>query len=69
MGIESIRSAKRVILMAWGENKVNIVHKIIEESSSINFYEALLADHNNLVMYVDRAASSKLSRFIHPWII
>lgn len=55
--------------MAWGENKVNIVHQIIEESSSINFYETYLTDHRNLVIYIDRAASTKLSRFSHPWVI
>ena len=55
--------------MAWGENKADIVQKTIEGPTSINIPATLLVDHNDFVMYIDRPASSKLSRFVNPWII
>lgn len=69
MGIQTIRSVKKIILMAWGENKADIVQKTIEGPTSINIPATLLVDHKDFVMYIDRPASNKLSRFVNPWTI
>ena len=69
MGIQTIRAAKKIILMAWGENKADIVQKTIEGPTTIDIPATLLADHKDFVMYIDRPASAKLSRFVKPWTI
>jgi glucosamine-6-phosphate deaminase len=69
MGISTILNARRVILMAWSENKANIVQRTIEGPKSIDIPATLLHDHNNCTFYLDRPASEKLSRFVHPWNI
>ena len=69
MGIQTIRSVKKILLMAWGESKADIVQRTIEGPTSINIPATLLVDHKDFAMYIDRPASSKLSRFVKPWTI
>lgn len=69
MGISTILSAKRIVLMAWSENKASVAEKTIEGPTTIEIPATLLHSHPNCVFYLDRPASSGLTRFVHPWTI
>lgn len=69
MGIETISRAKRIIIMAWGENKAYIVKKSIEGPQTIDIPSTFLHDHPDSVFYLDKGAGDDLSRFKIPWTI
>jgi len=69
MGIGTILSAKEIIIMAWGENKADVVRKIAEEPATVACPASLLQHHSNVRLYVDENASANLSRVVAPWLI
>ena len=69
MGISTMLSAKRVILMAWGEDKANAVHDIIEGPINPACPASWLQLHDNISMYVDENSGSLLSRVVAPWLV
>lgn len=69
LGVKKIMEAKRVILMAWGEGKSNII-KVAVEGQVTNLVPAsFLQEHNNAVFVLDQEASSKLTRIKTPWLV
>jgi len=60
MGCGTILSARRIVLMAWGENKASIVKEAVQGPVSDQVSASFLQGHNNAVFYLDQAASSKL---------
>ncbi|HEA23116.1 MAG TPA: glucosamine-6-phosphate deaminase [Pricia antarctica] len=70
LGIKKIMEAKRVILMAWGEGKSNIIRASVEGGEVTNKVPAsFLQEHNNAVFVVDKEASRKLTRINTPWLV
>ena len=69
MGINTILKAKRIVLMAWGRNKAEIVKKAIEGEISSNIPSTYLQYHSNSTVVLDSAASSELTRIREPWVI
>jgi glucosamine-6-phosphate deaminase len=69
MGIDTISKAKKIIIMAWGENKAFIVKKTIEGSQSIDIPSTFLHTHPDATFFLDKAAGEELSRFKVPWTI
>jgi len=69
MGIGTMLSAKRIIVMAWGEAKAAVVREIAEEPYSTACPASLLQKHGNVTLYVDENASAELSRVVAPWLI
>ena len=60
MGIKTIMSAKRIVLVAWGNNKSKIIKKSVEEN--INVVPASnLQKHNNCLFVLDKESSSELN--------
>jgi len=69
LGVKKIMEAKRVILLAWGENKSNII-KVSREGEVANRVPAsYLQEHNNVTFILDKAAASKLIRINTPWLV
>ena len=69
LGVKKIMEAKRVILMAWGEGKSNIV-KVSVEGTVTNLVPAsFLQEHGNASYVLDKAAASKLTRINTPWLV
>ncbi len=60
MGVGTILESKRVILLAWGENKADIIHKSLLEAPSENCPASWLQKHANCIFVVDKAAAAKL---------
>lgn len=61
MGLKTIMSARRIILIATGENKADAVKSMIEEYQTTACPASILQAHDNVLILLDEAAASKLS--------
>ena len=62
MGIKSIMHARSIILMAIGENKADVVEKMINGPIDTQVAASILQLHPDCTVYLDPAAASKLSK-------
>ena len=69
LGIKKIMEAKRVILLAWGEGKSNIIRASVEGPITNQVPASFLQEHNNSAFVLDKAAASKLTRIDTPWLV
>jgi len=69
MGIQTILSAKRIILMAWGSNKAPILKKAIEGEITALIPTSYLQHHKNTTLVLDNESSSELTRIKTPWLV
>ena len=69
MGISTMMSAKKIHLIAWGEDKAQIVKKIVEEPIDPACPASLLQKHNNISFYVEENSASLLTRNEAPWLV
>ncbi|MCK5401724.1 MAG: glucosamine-6-phosphate deaminase [Flavobacteriaceae bacterium] len=69
MGIGTIRKAKRIVLLAWGINKAQIIKETIEGDISSNVPSTYLQNHTNTTFVLDAEASSELTRVKTPWLV
>ena len=69
IGIGTILSAKRIILMAWGEDKAQAVKDVAEGRPVTTCPASLLQMHGNISLYTDETAGSLLTRVVSPWMI
>ncbi|MBQ1937711.1 MAG: glucosamine-6-phosphate deaminase [Bacteroidales bacterium] len=69
MGISTMRSAKKIVLMAWGEDKAQAVYDLVEASANINCPASLLQGHENISIYTDNNSASLLTRIVAPWLV
>ncbi len=69
MGIDTIRRAHRVVLVAWGHKKAQIVQQAVEGERTPSVPASFLQDHDNLTVLLDAEAASELRRFKTPWLV
>jgi len=69
LGVKKIMEAKRVILLAWGEKKSNIIKASAEGEVTSRVPASYLQEHNNATFILDQAAASKLTRINRPWLV
>ncbi|MEF2642814.1 MAG: PIG-L family deacetylase, partial [Paramuribaculum sp.] len=69
MGIETIMRADRIILMAWGENKTQIVQKVVEGEITGQVPASYLQAHPNIEVVIDENAAQMLTREQTPWLV
>lgn len=69
MGVGSILNARRIILMAWGEGKANIIREAVEGPISDSVPATYLQDHPNVSVILDDASSAELTRVKTPWLV
>jgi len=69
MGVSTILKAKRIVLIAWGENKSEMVFKSIESEISQNVTASFLQTHKNATFVLDNGSASKLTKVDTPWIV
>ena len=69
VGIGTMLSAKRIILMAWGEDKAAAVKAIVEGNVDLACPASLLQRHDHITFYLDEAAASLLTRVEAPWLV
>ncbi|MDC6361663.1 MULTISPECIES: glucosamine-6-phosphate deaminase [Flavobacteriaceae] len=69
MGIGTIRKAKRIVLLAWGQNKSEIVRETIEGEISSEVPATYLQEHSNATFVLDKEAAAHLTRIDTPWLV
>ncbi len=69
MGMDTVMSAKKVVLMMWGEDKAQIAKQLIEGEVSENYPATYLQGHRNVKVIIDEAAAQELTRVKEPWLI
>lgn len=60
MGLKTICSAKNVILVAFGAQKADTIHKLVYGKTSTYVPAAMLQMHMNMTLCLDEEAASKL---------
>jgi len=68
MGISSILKSKKIVLMAWGPGKAQIIKKAVEEEVTDQVPASLLQNHDNATFVVDDTAAAELTRNKSPWL-
>ena len=69
MGIGTVRKAKRIVLLAWGVSKAEILKKTIEAEITADLPATYLQEHSNTTFVLDNGASSELTRVKTPWLV
>ena len=69
IGISTMLSAQRIVLMAWGEGKAAAVKAIAEGEVNASCPASFLQRHDHISFYVDESAASLLTRSVAPWLV
>ena len=69
IGIDTMMSAKRIILMSWGEEKAEAVQAVVEGKVDSAIAASYLQRHDNITLFADETSSSLLTRVVSPWLI
>ena len=69
MGIGTVLSAKRIVLLGWGANKAEILKDTVEGEITSEVPATYLQHHNNTSFIIDESASSELTRVKTPWLV
>ena len=69
MGIATLLSAKSVYLTAWGDEKSEIMQKVVEGNITDTLPATFLQTHPNANVILDLSAASHLTRIKHPWLV
>jgi glucosamine-6-phosphate deaminase len=68
MGISTILKAKKILLMAWGSAKADVIRRSAEQDDNEHVPASLLQNHEDVTFVVDEAASAELTRKKSPWL-
>lgn len=69
MGVKTIMSARKVYLLAWGEEKADIIKKAVEDKISDTLPASYLQMHQNASVCIDLTAAAHLTRIHRPWLV
>ena len=69
MGISTMLSAKKIHLIAWGEDKADVVRKVSEGKIDPTCPASLLQRHDCISLYVEENSASLLTRNVAPWLV
>ena len=69
MGIGTMLTAGRIILMAWGEDKAEAVKAVVEGELTTACPASLLQRHDHIRFFADETAASLLTRAVAPWLV
>ena len=69
MGLYDMMEAKKITLVAWGEQKAESIKDIVEGAVLDSVPGSVLQTHPEATVYVDLAAASELTRLSRPWLV
>lgn len=69
MGIDTVMKAQQIILMAWGEDKADVIQQIVEGDVTEQIPASIFQEHPDAEIVVDSVAASKLTRCEAPWVV
>ena len=69
MGIATVRAAKRIVLLGWGQHKASVIKETIEGEISSEVPATYLQEHPNTTFVLDTEAGSELTQHKTPWLV
>ena len=69
MGVATVLSAKRIVLLGWGQHKAQIIKETVEGEISSQVPATYLQNHKNTTFVLDNEAGSELTRNKTPWLV
>ena len=69
VGLDTIMTAGKIILMAWGEDKAVAVKRVAEMKPDSDYPASLLQAHPDITCYTDETGASLLTRVVSPWMV
>ncbi len=69
MGVGTILKARKIVLMAWGNNKAPTVKQMLEGPVTDVLPASYLQSHPNATVVLDKDAAERLTRFNEPWLV
>jgi glucosamine-6-phosphate deaminase len=69
MGVSTIRQAKKIYLIAWGETKADVIKNAVEGEISDQQSATFLQMHNNVQVVTDLSSAANLTRIRRPWLV
>lgn len=69
MGLSDMMGAKKIALVAWGEQKAESIQEIVEGPVTDMVPGSLLQTHAETKVFIDLSAASELTRISHPWLV
>ena len=69
LGMSNILKAKKIFVTAWGDEKADIIQKMVEGNISDDIPATFLQTHADATVVIDLAAAAKLTRIVHPWLV
>jgi len=68
LGVNQIMNAKRIVLMAWGASKAQIIQRACEGEVTEHCPSTFLQHHPNTTFYLDELAAAELMKVKTPWL-
>jgi glucosamine-6-phosphate deaminase len=68
MGVGTILAAKRIILLAFGEGKAEILAKALQGPVTPQVPASFLQLHSNVLCVLDEGAAAALTQYARPWL-
>jgi len=69
MGLGTIFDARKIVLIALGEHKAEIIRETAEGPATPRVPACYLREHPDATLLVDSAAASKLTAVVTPWLL
>ncbi|HEX4141913.1 MAG TPA: glucosamine-6-phosphate deaminase [Pirellulales bacterium] len=69
MGVATILEARKVVLIAQGEHKANIIRETAEGPATPRVPATWLREHADASLWLDSAAAGKLTAQATPWVV
>ena len=67
MGVGTILDARRILMIAFGENKAGIIARMVEGEMNPSVPATFLQNHPDACVMLDKAAAASLTRIRCPW--
>lgn len=69
IGLSTIQNAAEVVLLAWGENKADIIKQTVQGKVDDSVPASFLQLHKNAMAVIDLGAAQHLTRISQPWLV
>jgi len=69
MGVGTILKARRILMLAFGEQKAPIIRRTVEGPVTHAVPATFLQNHPNAEIFIDRGAAGDLTRVESPWLL
>lgn len=69
MGISTLLDARKIYLLAWGDDKADIIKHTVEGPVTDSIPASFLQMHNQAQIVLDLPAAAHLTRIQRPWLV